>query len=485
MEPTKRRVSRPAPRVGLLITSIDVFSPEAKDRSEAALRAYFDTLLAGGAIAPGSLVRGRVENPHEALAAADDFAAAVVDLVVIANVAFPNGNVFTAVATHPHLRSIPLAVVSDPEPPSNEWGTNAWCGVIMNNYAAVQMGRPIAAIPGPTTSTQFHTEFERLLRVAGTIKGLRRDVLCRLGEAPGGFHCASGNQLAYAATFGTRVETIDLTAFIGVYGSGCARGPLGESAFTESDVAATVTRLAEGCAVEVDGERLSRSARVYHTLRAMVRANGYTSLALRCWPEFNEPYIDVTPCAAMGLLLADGEVSSASCESDWPTAVMQTICAFLSDRPAACLDWVNHTGGSDIIQLGHCGVGIPGQMAAPGQCRVCSTLTVHPVIRQAGGSKGPVHVGQFAPGPKTGVGITQTPDGRFRMLAFRGESGPGTDLGIINSSADIRVPQFRQLNRLILDNGFPHHLAMAMSDITGDLRLLCRFLGVEYLTPEA
>ena len=57
----------------------------------------------------------------------------------------------------------------------------------------------------------------------------------------------------------------------------------------------------------------------------------------------------------MGLPLANGDVTAAACESDWPTTVLQTIGTLLSGRPAACLDCVNYTGGSEIIQLGYCG----------------------------------------------------------------------------------------------------------------------------------
>ena len=82
-------------------------------------------------------------------------AAARVDLVVIANVAFPNGQVFLTLATHPHLAQTPLAVIAEPEPESPEWATNAWCGVIMNNHVARQLGRPIVTLPGPFAGEAF------------------------------------------------------------------------------------------------------------------------------------------------------------------------------------------------------------------------------------------------------------------------------------------------------------------------------------------
>lgn len=476
------RISRPAPKLGLLINSIDVFCPEAKDRTEHALRALFDDLRATGAIHADSRMAGRVSNPHEASAAATEFAAACVDLVILANIAFPNGNVFVTIATNPHLARIPLAVMAEPEPGGPEWGTNAWCGVIMNNWAAKRLHRPLVCLSGRVDSVEFRDQLDRLLRVAGTIQFLRNDYLGRFGDAPGGFHSATGNQLAFAATFGTKVDTVDLTAVMNAFETGRATGYLGECAFTTSDVQTTVNQLKQNHEISVDDPTLERGVRLFHAYRAIIRANGYTSGAFRCWPEHNEPYIRTSACLAIGMLVGTGEIASAACESDWPTAVAQTIGTMLSGRPATCLDFVNYTGGSEIVQLGHCGMGICGQMAEEAGA-ACGCIGYHPVLRQAGVSVGPVHDGQYAYGPKTGVSLTEKPDGTVSMLVFRGESSPETSRGLRYSAADVRVPDYRRLNEMILDHGFPHHLAVAHGDILEDLRTLCSYLGVEFLSP--
>jgi L-fucose isomerase-like protein len=476
---------RPAPRIGLVVHSIGAFNPRAKDAGEKAIRKHFNGLLASGEIARGSIITQRIFDPHEALAAADRFAEARVDLAVIANVAFPNGQVYLTLAAHPHLARVPLAVIAEPEPSAKEWETNAWCGVIMNNHVARQIGRPIVTLPGPFDSDAFRSAFSRLLRVAGTIRFLRRDLVCRFGDAPSGFHSATGDQLAFAKVFGTRVETVDLTAVMDVYRTGKTKGYLGAESFTDADVRKTVRELAKGREVQVDTAMLERGARLYHAYRAIIRANGYTSAAFRCWPENNEPYIGISACLAMGLLMGKGDVTAAGCESDWPTAVVQSIGTLLAGKPAACLDWVNYTGGSDIIQLGHCGMGICGSMGS-GKARgaVCDAVALHPVIRQAGGTMGPVLIGQFEYGSKTGLCLTRDPDGSFKILAFAGESTPKTAQGMTYSAADIRVADHVKLDRLVLEGGFPHHLAVAMGDIRKDVRMLCALLGVAYVSPD-
>ena len=96
---------------------------------------------------------------------------------------------------------------------------------------------------------------------------------------------------------------------------------------------------------------------------------------------------------------------------------------------------------------------------------------------------GPVHIGQFEYGPKTGLCLTHDPDGPFKMLAFGGESTPKTAKGMTYSAADIRVADYAKLDRLVLEGGFPHHLAVAMGDILEDVRMLCALLGVAYVSP--
>jgi hypothetical protein len=54
---------------------------------------------------------------------------------------------------------------------------------------------------------------------------------------------------------------------------------------------------------------------------------------------------------------------------------------------------------------------------------------------------------------------------------------------VLYIASDVKVEEFRELNRLILNGGFPHHLAVAMGDVSEDLRMLCGYLGVEFVSP--
>jgi len=163
-------------------------------------------------------------------------------------------------------------------------------------------------------------------------------------------------------------------------------------------------------------------------------------------------------------------------------SVAQTIGSMLSGVAAYFLDFVNYTGGSEIMQLGHCGIGVCGAMAdKPGKCGgPCDTIAVHPVIRQAGGNIGATVIGQFAYGPKTGICLMQKRDGSFAILSFEGENTPDTAKGMKYSGADIRVKNYKEVNRIVLEHGFPHHLALGVGYLNADIALMCKFLGVEH-----
>ncbi len=464
----------------MVLNSIDVFSSKGKDLADSRLVKLFEDLKAEGAIHSDSILEPRIAGPHEALRVADTFAGALVDVIMIANSAFPNGHVFPTIALHPGLSRTPVIITSDSEPNvgDSEWTTNAWCGVIMNNYVAKQLGRHIRPLAGNPETESFRDELKMLLNAYRAVAMLRRDFLCRFGDAPGGFHSATMDQMTFLRTFGTRLDTVDLLGLMTTFYTRTAKGHLREESFTDADVEATMQEMKEGRKCLIDDEKLRKGARLYHAFKAQIEANGYTSIAVKCWPEILHPNIDIAPCFPMTWLLTKGIVTAASCEADCPTAVMQTLGTLLSGEPSACLDFVNYTGGCECVELGHCGVGIAGLMGEG------EAIGEKSPDRQGSDLNGPALIGQFQYGPKTGISIAPDAVGGLKVLCFTGENTPESNRKKLYSAADVIVKEYRELDKLILDNGFPHHLAVAMSDISREIAEVCAFLGVEYHNPK-
>ena len=500
-----------APKIGVVSNSIEVFNKKAKKIAEKQFKSLFKKFKEEKIINKESIFyKKRIFAPHEAYEVARLFGKKQVEAIIILNSAFPNGHVFTTIANDPYLTKVPLIVTASPEIDLgiSEWVSNAWSGVIMNNYVAKQIGRYVYPLAGFPRDKQYREELKRVLNVVHMISRMRTEFIGRFGESPGGFHSAGGDQLAYASVFGVRLETIDLTAVMNVHKTGIVKGYKGEVKYSESDVRKTLKEMKNGRLVLVKDIYLEKAARLYHSLKAIIEANGFTSIAYRCWPEMNEEYIGVTPCLALTMLLSKRIVSAATCESDWPMGVAQSIGTYLSGRPAALLDFVNYTGGDEIVQLGHCGVGIAGLMAPnepalmkeissngkvskelqgkilSGKVKVNDALAEHTVLRQAGIKIGPVYIGQFQYGIKTGINLIRDKNGKFKMLVFTGENDKDTNKGILYSAADIRVKNYKELNELILRHGFSHHLAVAMEDISKELSILCDYYGIEYISPD-
>jgi L-fucose isomerase-like protein len=55
---------------------------------------------------------------------------------------------------------------------------------------------------------------------------------------------------------------------------------------------------------------------------------------------------------------------------------------------------------------------------------------------------------------------------------------------MLYSAADVKVRNYRRLNELILEHGFSHHLAMAFGDISRELKILCDYYDIEYISPD-
>jgi L-fucose isomerase-like protein len=218
---------------------------------------------------------------------------------------------------------------------------------------------------------------------------------------------------------------------------------------------------------------------------------------------------NMSPCLSIAWALAKRDVTAFACESDWPGAVLQTMGTLLSGSPAAFLDFVNWRPDSNILQLGHCGIGIPGFMepedqallerakkegqppkklkaqVLAGEVPVTDAIIEHGVSREAGVDLGPSVIGQFKYGTKTGIDMVQTSEGKLKMLVFTGKSSSETARSILYSGSDLEVNDYGKLFQLKRDHGFSHHLAVAVGDISEELKELCAYYGIEYISPDS
>jgi L-arabinose isomerase len=83
-------------------------------------------------------------------------------------------------------------------------------------------------------------------------------------------------------------------------------------------------------------------------------------------------------------------------------------------------------------------------------------------------------------GPVTILGLTQTADGRLKLLVAEGESLPGEILRIGNTNSRLRfaLPPDEFVDRWC-EEGPTHHVALGVGHQAGTLEKLGRLLGLE------
>jgi L-arabinose isomerase len=130
-----------------------------------------------------------------------------------------------------------------------------------------------------------------------------------------------------------------------------------------------------------------------------------------------------------------------------------------------------------IILMGHDG---PGHIAISDR---------RPLLRGLGLYHGKAGHGisvEFSvkPGPVTILGLTQTADGRLKLLAAEGLSEPGEILNIGNTNSRIRfaLPPDEFIDRWCQE-GPTHHVALGVGHLAGVLAKLGTLLGLETVIP--
>jgi len=289
-----------APKIAIVGTSVLKFHPKAKEKIRDLTRKMFDRFVAEGLISDNSIYIPHCFGQYEVTKIAKELKSENIDLCLIVNTAFPNGGTATILGSY--LQGIPIIVSSTPEPgvaKHSDWENNSVCGVLMNNSALNYMEIYHKVLIGFPGSDTYNNSLKSMLKIAYTIREMRNDRLAAFGGRAMGFHASSiNNELVDLKVLGTYIETISLLTVKNVYDDMRCEGLAKTVTFTEDDIQSVVSRLQDGRIVLSPHEQLYRSARYYHSFKAIIEANGLTSAAFRCWPEIQGSGVNI--CAAIG-----------------------------------------------------------------------------------------------------------------------------------------------------------------------------------------
>lgn len=378
------------------------------------------------------------------------------DLVIFQNTTFVDAEFINAVM---RLTACPVVLwaVREPVVDGGRLRLNSLTGAFAAGNRLVEHQRLLDFVFGAPLEKNVRSGLEQVLRVMSTWLELKHLNVGLVGSYPPGFAFGHLDESLLTHHLGARVIRIEVGSII-QRANDC----------TLEEVAAATRELA-GCVTniqEAGEDELERYARLKVAYDGFVRENNIKVLASRCWPDFFVQY-GAPVCAVLSLLTERGVM--AACEADLGGALTMFMQSSLTGRPAYLGDPVALEEEKNSIIYWHCGAGACS-LARPD---TGARLGVHP-NRQIG----PTMEFGLRPGTVTVARLGKTARGlRMYILSGQALDEPRKFLG--TSVAVAPGGAAREIIARSIADGWEPHFALVYGDVRGELKMLCRLLGVE------
>jgi L-arabinose isomerase len=414
---------------------------------------------------------GLVDTPEAGFAAGQQFKAAGVDMLVcfvgtyatssqVLPVVWPVGVPVLI------LNLQPVATLDYEHVDTGEW-LAACCSCPVPELAGVfqRSGIEFAVVTGTLFDDEAAwEEIASWCRAAGAVASLRRARFGVLGHTYPGMLDMSAEPVTVGSQIGAHVEILEI-------------GDLQErvAAATGGEVAAMVDRTRERFTLggEVSDAALDVGARVAVGLERLATdfALGGLAYYYRGGPGTEVERIAANMILGNTLLTARGVPAAG--EGDLKTAIAMKLMHEL-DAGGSFSEFMLMDFPGAFFLMGHDGPAHPG--IGEGK----PTLKELAVFHGKSGGGLAVEV-RARSGPITVVGLTQTADGRLKLIGAEGESLPGPVLRIGNSSHRLR---FALPPAPFIDAwcalGPTHHVALGLGHRLADVEKAARLLGLPF-----
>ena len=479
----------PAAKIGVFGIGLAAYWPQFEGL-KARLEGYQQTVEERiGAMGAEVVSAGLVDTAPAAQRAGDLFAQANVDMIVCyVGTYSTSSQVLPAVQRRKApvliLNLQPAAALDYPNTDTGEWLANCCaCCVpeISNAFARSRIQFNVVSgllDPVDGAANQYYErawqEIEEWIVAAGILRTLNYSRVGFLGHTYPGMLDMYSDFTMHHAQLGAHVEVLEMDDL----------HERVEQA-TDEEIAAKIVEITETFEVAAPGkdkismpvtdEAMRWSARVAVGLDKLVQdfdLNGLTYYYRGLNGNANEE-LGASLIVGNSLLTARG--IPASGEGDLKTCmamlIMDRLGAGGSYTEFYAMDFVD-----EFILMGHDG---PGHVAISAG---------KPLLRGLGlfhGKRGYGLSVEFnvKTGPVTILGMTQTADGRLKLLAAEGESDPGPRLAIGNTNSRLRfgLDPAEFMNRWA-EAGPTHHCALGVGHQIGKIRKLARLLDLELVT---
>ncbi len=346
--------------------------------------------------------------------------------------------------------------------------------VSVNHYASIltrylrEDAPPYKWFFGHVDDQEFIERFEVTARSLRAIKRMSTARIGWIGGNSPGFYNMNFEETQIRSRLGTRVIAHEF-------------GELAEltdatDRAEAKQVVADLTAAAANVTAGADG--MERGARLYLALKQLAITNGYSALAVQCWPKFQE-ILGVAPCMAYSWLGSE-DGFAVSCEGDVPGALSMLLLNELGDRSGSStlLDMTALDPATNTMLMWHCGVS-PRHFANEDGI----TWIDHPTL----GRKSPDVYGVagdqvFAPQETT---ITYVGDNASELLVVRAriEEHPakgftGTRGWFGGFELNGEPIELADLVNTLVVRGHEHHYAVGQGDSSDELLEVAAWLGM-------
>lgn len=389
-------------------------------------------------------------------AAVKGFREAGVDVIVMVYGAFTGDDVAAFLA---EMVRVPIILWAPYEPPfekNTRLYANALCAMTMNAAALHRLGAVCHTVYGSLEDKRVLDKVRQLILAYHTIKAMRCTSLGLLGYRPTAFYNCAFDEAKIRRTFGVKIEETDLKVVFDKMAEIPREACLEEMA-----------RIQNTYDVELPEGHLENHARLYLSLKEVMKQQGYDFGVIKCWPEMGN--LHTTPCAVLGRLADDG--ISIGCEGDVDAELTQIAENYLTGLPTFITDMIHIDEAENTMTFWHCGNAAPS-LANP---RYELWMRNHPLAGQ-----GSAFWGALKPGTVTIARFCNL-GGAYKLFLMKGEV-LDQDRNTRGVMALVKVGRpVRQVVEQITKEGIPHHYSLVWADVVDEMKQMCELLEIEVI----
>jgi len=298
--------------------------------------------------------------------------------------------------------------------------------------------------------------------VCRVVRGMRGLRIGAIGARPAAFNTVRYSEKILEAN-GISIEPIDLSEIFGRIHRMKDDAPAAQQKLEE------IRRYVSSDSVPCDA--LMKMAKLGAVIDEWMRQTDCRISAVQCWTSMEE-FFGVVPCTVMSMM--SNNLMSSACEVDICGVVGMHALQLASGTPSAILDWNNNYGDDpDKAVCFHCS-NLPKHffkdVKMDFQAIIAGTVGRENTYGTCVGrvKASPMSFARFSTDDRTG--------------AIRGYVGGGefTDdpLETFGGAGVVRIPQMQELLHYICEEGFEHHVAANLSEVSGSVyEAATRYLG--------